>query len=305
LSFPLQRWLVWFGLACALYGAAIFALEQEQAGLAFTNLLSWHGLLAAGLCLLSYLLRGLRWLAWMRLQGRPLGLRDGLRFYLAGYAFTPTPGNLGEAVRGMLLVQQPLTLGRSLAVFGAERLADLMCLLLLALPVVGWLLPSLPLPLSIPLLALVVAMAVVLLSARGQRMLRQRLPWLADAWACLANRPDRWFTLTMLAWAAQGLAVWLLCVQAGLSLPPVLASAIYAAAMVGGALSMLPAGLGGTEALLVAMLAGQGASLGSAVMLTVMVRLLTLWFAVALGMACLFYSSLVRKDLRLDASHEP
>ena len=132
-------------------------------------------------------------------------------------------------------------------------------------------------------------------------MVMQRLPWLHAAWICLAHRPAQWFLLTLAAWSMQGLAVWLLCDLALVTASPLQASASYALAMVGGALSMLPAGLGGTEALLLAQLLAQGADLGAAVLLTVLARLLTLWFAVALGLVCLLYSVLLCKDMRLQA----
>lgn len=301
LSFPLRAWLLVFALAFGVYGISVFALTQGQAGPALAGLGSWHGLLAVALCLTSYLLRGQRWIAWMSLMGRPLGRLEGLRFYLAGYAFTPTPANIGEAMRGLLLKREPLTLSSSLALYGAERLADLLCLLLLALPLLGWLLPAGPYWAGA---ALLLGISLMLLVTRRWRpMLEQRLPWLAQAWDCLATRPANWFGLTLAAWLAQGLAIWLLfqqLLQAPIS--PLLATSMYATAMVGGALSMLPAGLGGTEAILVALLLGQGASLAIAILLTVMVRLLTLWFAVALGIACLLYSTLLRKDLRLGAA---
>ena len=101
----------------------------------------------------------------------------------------------------------------------------------------------------------------------------------------------------LLAWSAQGLAVALLCRAAGLDLSAWLAAGFYALAMVGGALSALPAGLGGTEAILLALLVGQGATLGTAVAVTVLVRLLTLWLAVALGLLALLYSVAIRKDI--------
>jgi uncharacterized protein (TIRG00374 family) len=94
------------------------------------------------------------------------------------------------------------------------------------------------------------------------------------------------------------LAVTLLCRAAGLDLSAWLAAGFYALAMVGGALSALPAGLGGTEAVLVALLVGQGAAVGTAVAVTVLVRLLTLWLAVALGLLALLYSVAIRKDIR-------
>jgi uncharacterized membrane protein YbhN (UPF0104 family) len=48
---------------------------------------------------------------------------------------------------------------------------------------------------------------------------------------------------------------------------------------------------------LLALLVGQGATLGKAVAVTVLVRLLTLWLAVALGLLALLYSVAIRKDI--------
>ena len=100
--------------------------ELNDAEVSVVRLASAAGLQAASLCLLNYGLRGLRWRFWMAQHGRHFGLWQGLRLYLAGYAFTPTPGNVGEAVRGLMLAHQPLGARQSLAIFGAERLADLL-----------------------------------------------------------------------------------------------------------------------------------------------------------------------------------
>jgi len=108
-----------------------------------------------------------------------------------------------------------------------------------------------------------------------------------------------WLALTLIAWSAQGLAVWLVCADNGLAIDVWAATGFYALAMVGGALSMLPAGLGGMEALLTGLLVAHGAALGVAVAVTVAVRLLTLWLAVAIGAVALFYSAAIRKDIRL------
>jgi uncharacterized membrane protein YbhN (UPF0104 family) len=234
--------------------------------------------------------------------GRHFGWLQGLRLYLAGYAFTPTPGNVGEALRGLLLVQQPLTARQSLAIFGAERLADLLCLLLLCLPVLGWLFgrgagsvsPTLLLGLAAAVLLL--ALLLVLLIVR-RRALRQRLGWLREAWQCLALRPLLWLGLTLAAWAAQGLAVWLICQDMQVDIPWLTASGFYAVAMVAGALSALPAGLGGTEAVLAGLLVARGATAGTALTITVLVRLLTLWLAVAIGLLALLYSAAIRKEI--------
>ena len=299
---PVKQLLLVLGLVATVYAVALLVGGTSPRA-ALAGLASLAGLQAAGLCLLSYGLRGLRWRAWMAHYGRHFGLLQGLRLYLAGYAFTPTPGNVGEALRGLMLARAPLGARQSLAIFGAERLADLLCLLLLCLPAAAWAWQQGALGRAPGwLTGLLLAGGIAALLAGGA-LLRFRhtllLPfgWLRDAWACLRLRPLVWFSLTLAAWGAQGLAVWLVGSQMGLSLGLPTATGFYAAAMVGGALSALPAGLGGTEAVLTGLLVAQGTAPASALAVTVMVRLLTLWLAVALGLLALLYSAVISRDL--------
>lgn len=301
---PLKQLLLVLGVVATAYAAALLVWgEGPRTSLA--GLWSLTGLQAAALCLLNYGLRGLRWRLWMAHYGRHFGLLQGLRLYLAGYAFTPTPGNVGEAVRGLMLARQPLGARQSLAIFGAERLADLLCLLLLCLPALGWawdqgLLQRAPawLPglLAAGLLAALLALGLLL---RFRRALLQRFGWLQQAWRCLRVRPLVWFALTLAAWAAQGVAVWLICRDMGVSLGLPTATGFYAVAMVAGALSALPAGLGGTEAVLTGLLVAHGAAAGNALGITVLTRLLTLWLAVAIGLLALLYSAAIAREISL------
>jgi glycosyltransferase 2 family protein len=302
LKFPLKRLLLALCAAATAYALVLLFTGGTAALETLKRLASPTGLLAAALCVLNYVLRGLRWRLWMAHYQRPLKLMEGLRLYLAGYTFTPTPGNIGEATRGLLLASRPLGAAQSLAIFGAERLADLLCLLLLCLPALWWLLHSSLAALSWwPVLALgtgLMAVTGVVLLMRFKAVLTTRYSWLQQAVQCLSTRPLTWLLLTLVAWGAQGLAVWLICTDSGLSIDVGVASGFYALAMVGGALSMLPAGLGGMEALMTGLLISHGAAAGVAVAITVSVRLLTLWLAVAIGAVALLYSAAVRKDIR-------
>ncbi|MBA4329845.1 MAG: TIGR00374 family protein [Polaromonas sp.] len=287
------------GAAATLYAVLLAVFAQASPMAPLRALASLAGLQAIALCLLNYLLRGLRWRLWMAHYGRPLKITEALRLYLAGYTFTPTPGNVGEAARGLLLARNPLSATQSLAIFGAERLADLLCLLLLCLPVAWWL-ADLVGPRQVAGLAgLAVALAVIVLALlfRFRQPLLRRFAWLREAWTCLATRPLLWLGLSLVAWAAQGVAVWLLCREAGVAVSALEATGFYALAMVGGALSLLPAGLGGMEALLTGLLVAHGASAGLALGITVQVRLVTLWLAVALGALALVYSAAIRRDI--------
>ena len=312
MKLPVKQLALILAGVMTLYGLAMYASGPALSLRVIESLASMSGLLALLLCLASYLLRGWRWRLWMAHFGRDLPPVQGLRLYLAGYTFTPTPGNVGEALRGMLLSRQPLSAGQSLAIYGAERLADLVCLLLLCLPGVVWLLQGSLLlhqsGLVIGVLALLVCgLAVAIGLKRHQGSLMARWPWLSQAWQCLTQRSWVCLSLTLLAWGAQGVAVWLICQENRLPVALSQASGFYALAMVGGAASMLPAGLGSMEAILTTLLMALGSDLGSATLVTVGVRLLTLWLAVAVGAMALLYSAAFAKDLSLTSFslHEP
>ena len=296
--------LLVLGAVGTAYAAALL-LWGGRIGDSMAPLGSWVGVQAGVLCLLNYALRGWRWRLWMAGYDRHFGVFQGLRLYVAGYAFTPTPGNVGEAVRTLMLADRPLTLTQSLAVFGAERLADLLCLLLLCVPAVVWALQLGVLVSGTAAALWLAAVAGVTLALAAvmiwtfRRRLVKRLPWLGEAVLCLTVQPAAWLALTLLAWAAQGAALWLLCEAAGVGISLTLAVGFYAVAMVAGALSALPAGLGGTEAVLTGLLMLVGTPAGQALAITVGVRLLTLWLAVALGVLALSYSAAIRKDIRL------
>ena len=297
---PLRHSLLILGLVMLVVWGLSQAVWQgwgdPQAPGVWRGLLSADGAIAAALCLLSYVLRGQRWRLWVAACGHPTTRRQGLRVYLAGYSLTPTPGNLGEAARGLLMRPQPLPTATSVAVFAAERWQDLLGLVLLALPAFAWAPFELPWPVVLVLGLLVLTLMWLSAQNRAWRgVLRlvpekvQRVLGLVQAQQCLQHRPGLTWGLTGLAWSAQGLAVWLMCRHHALPIDIVEASAAYCLSMVAGALTALPAGLGGTEASLVGLLSQQGVSTALALVVTLQVRLLTLWLAVAIGLLMLVY----------------
>ena len=303
---PIKQLLLMLGLVATAYAAALLVWGDSPGAMtaSLARLWSFTGLQAAALCLLGYGLRGMRWRLWMAHYGRHFGWLQGLRLYLAGYAFTPTPGNIGEATRGLMLASNPLGARQSLAIFGAERLADLLCLLLLCLPGVWWLASHEGVKDSRTVMLALAALGLVLLVGLAaafwlRAALSVRFAWLREAWHCLTVRPLVWFGLTLVAWAGQGVAAWLVCRELGVDITLVTVTGFYAVAMVAGALSALPAGLGGTEAVLAGLLAAHGASAGTALTETVLIRLLTLWLAVAIGIATLLYSAAIRREISL------
>lgn len=290
----------------AVFSVAAVAIDPAQVLAQIAHL---SPALLAGLLLLSllnYVLRLARW----RLYARRLDLHHPLGeealIYLASFSLTATPGKAGELLRVWLLKRRAgWPYARSLPLFLADRLSDLLALLVLALSGLSWavgapwavavtcavvgLLLRLflhPAPLIGTVNALYARLGVSLPRGRrrfGQlrRALRQGTR-LRSAPVWLAG-----FGLGLFGWGAEAAGLWLLLDALGSPIAPLDAAAVFALALIVGAVSMLPAGLGGTEAGMVALLLSLGVPAETAVAATLIVRVTTLWFAVGLGLLTL------------------
>ncbi len=285
--------------ALAYLGLSLWAGWGEvAAAVARVGPLVLAGLLA--LSLTNYLLRFLRWSGYLSLLGARPPWRINLAVYFAGFALTTSPGKLGETLRSVLLKPHGVAPAVSLAAFFAERLSDLLSIIVLASIGLWAYAPARPV-VALTLLAALVALIAV-----------QQDAWLAaiERWA--QARPQKWqkfarlvirlceivlhfrrcFTLRtmsaalavgVVAWLAEGLGFWWLLVALDHPVPLSTAVFIYAFAMLVGGLSFLPGGLGGSEAVMIALLTMNGLPASVAVTATLICRLATLWFAVAIG----------------------
>ncbi|MFZ3223540.1 MAG: lysylphosphatidylglycerol synthase domain-containing protein, partial [Rugosibacter sp.] len=89
------------------------------------------------------------------------------------------------------------------------------------------------------------------------------------------------------AWGLTSLAFVYLLVQLKINLPILAAIAIYPLAMLAGAASMLPGGIGSVEATIVVVLSLYGVSVGVATLAAIGIRLATIWFSVVCGFIAL------------------
>jgi uncharacterized protein (TIRG00374 family) len=294
----LTAWTV--ALAAAGYlGLSLWAGWREVAG-AFARVGAAVMLGILALSLLNYLLRFARWQHYLAILGHRVPLRPSARIYFAGFALTTTPGKMGELLRGFMLKPLGVPLVESTAAFFSERAADLLAILLLCASVF-WLYPN-----GAPLVAgALVFVAAAIVAVQWTGWIHALDAWAArkgGRWSALAKLCElilsfracfRWTTLSwalvigIVAWGAEALAFHWLLSALGHPLPLALSVFIYAFAMLVGALSFLPGGLGGSEAAMVALLVANGLPEAEAVSATILCRLATLWFAVALGAAAL------------------
>lgn len=266
-----------------------------QVGLAGTAI-------ALALSLVNYGLRFLRWQMYLALLGHHVYWPESLRIYMGGFGFTILPVKVGETIRSVFLKQHGVSYPESLAAYFSEHFSNFISMLLLA--AVGmWIYPQAK-PLGVILAVLILAVLIVLqqtrwlqaLEAIAQNRLPARLARLVTHSIEIVLHSGRCFRLPMLlqgitlgvvAWGAEGVAFYYIMQVLGSDLSLQAALFIYAFSMLIGALSFLPGGLGGVEASMVALLMLNNVAQPQAVAATVLIRLATLWFAVALGIIAL------------------
>lgn len=258
-------------------------------------------LLATLLSLLNYALRIVRWRSYLAHLGHALTFRFAALTFTAGFAFTLSPGKVGEMVRARYYKNMGIPFSHVAAAFFTERLIDLLAMVTVALLAVASLADSYRWVLwgTVGGMGLILFLLAGLSWDRLERvfMRRQDLPERlrhAGAGICRMFGSARallridmlllGFALALAAWSVEGIG---LKVIGGMIPSPHLelsaALGIYSVAIIIGALSFLPGGLGSTEAVMVALLVAYGYSMPDAMLLTLVCRLLTLWFAVGLG----------------------
>ncbi len=293
-------------IAAASLGYLAIALWSGWQEVTWAALQVGAGGMAAVLAmsLLNYALRFLRWQMYLAELDHHLPWFVSGRIYLAGFALTTTPGKAGEAIRSVLLERWGVGYSASLAALLSERLSDLSAIVLWAL----WGLPYHPQarPIVVAAAAGAALAAVVLSQAwwlrrghdEGHAARRGGLaPWrrrlahlLFEARRC--HRPRLLVAataLSLVAWSAEAAAFHWILGWLGADYSARFAFFVYAVSMLAGALSFLPGGLGGAEAAMVGLLVWKGLALPQAVAATVLIRLATLWFAVALGVIALVF----------------
>jgi len=294
-----RRALLALGLLTLTYLGALAWLDASNQ--VFRALPTMARMLPAlmGLSLLSYGLRYLRW-RWLlrRFANRPAPWR-GFLAYVAGFAFTASPGKAGELVR--IRYHAPFGIGGA-QVFSAflfERACDVVAVLVLSCLALEQ--PGL-LALAAAFVAMLLATIGVLarwpalfgraadaLARRGHPKLAGMLRAVRDGFAgCRVwlTLPDLSIGLAigLAAWALTALSLVLLLAQLGFTLGWTAALSTYPLAMLVGAASMLPGGIGSTELAIVALLTPLGVPVGTATLAAVGVRFATLWFAIACGL---------------------
>ncbi len=295
----LIRPLLWSILAAvAIYGGSVIVsdLNAVSESIAKLGLVGWT--IVLGLSLANYGLRFVRWELYLRRLHSRIPVLRSLAYYLGGFAFTTTPGKAGEAVRSLYLKRHGVTYVHSLAAFFTERFVDLVAMVLLAL-VAALTFPDYQWPVLVVTVVVVAFLPLIhakpfhaflgrqldrLPSEKLRSIGSRLLDLLGSASTLLRSGPlYAGIVLALVAWGAEGVAFHIILEALGIDTSLGLAVGIYSVSVLAGAVSFIPGGLGSTEAVMILLLKLVGADTPTAVAATLICRLATLWFAVAIG----------------------
>ena len=294
--------LAGYGLILLLYLVVLLMADKNKGFFEYGPAALAQLPVLMSLALLSYGLRYVRWYCLLKWSGHPGPLLGGWWAYLSGFALTATPGKVGELLRIRYFGRLGVSADRVVSAFVFERALDLAVVFVLAALFIAdehmfWLAASF---VSMFLVALVVAglypeilrqLSVFCVQKQWMRSSR-----LFEFLANVLRGCRAWIKpLPMVISLMIGAAAWLLTSFAfvylldrlDIQMPWLAALSTYPMAMLAGASSMLPGGVGSTEAAIVLQLKWNDVDTTTALLVAVVIRLGTMWFSVVCGLAAI------------------
>lgn len=288
-----------FALMVAGLGALAAATGWDDTWEAIARITGAQLALLLILSLVNYLARGLRWHVFARRLGLGTGLLQNLRHFMGGFALSATPGRVGELVRMRWIARETgWSFERSAPLVLIDRGADLVAMALILGAAIGLaaggITGAVPLVITALLTAYIATHPQLLrgladLTYRLTGRLARLLVRVRRAARSLAAFRGPWTlalatALGLVGWLAEGYALHLLLVWLGAGIDPWMAIAIFIFATLVGGLTGAPGGVGGAEAVMIALLTLEGVPLTAAIPATLVIRLTTLWFAIVIGL---------------------
>lgn len=297
-----RKILISVGFAGIIYLAFSFYADFNQVAGAFAKF-SWLSLIPVlALSYLNYFARFLKWHYYIKLLKINLSYRDSFSIFMSGLVMSVTPGKMGELLKVYLvreLTNEPVS--KTGPIVLVERITDFLSLILIAaagayaynyggIVVMGT---------AVFFVSLTVFLSNHTLTMKTMKIL-EKIHILSrfmtgieksyeSSYLMLKLRPLLLMTLLSLgSWFFECLGYYIILTNFGVDVSLFWAAFSYGFSTIVGAIAMLPGGLGLTDGTLTFMLIGHGTGPETGVASTFIIRMATLWFAVAVGSISVF-----------------
>jgi len=253
-------------------------------------------LLVPMLCLatLNFLIRFAKWQYYLSSLDIRIKRFESLLIFLSGFSLAITPGKIGEIIRSYFIkITHQVPVSKTAPIIFADRLTDLIGLLVISgIGVVSYKYGAY----VIGGVGLVVITMLFFVSQKTYLMkilLKTKNSKLINAYesSCrLLNLKSLIVAipLSVIAWFCEAIVLYLTYRALGLQVGFQIAIFIYSFSMIIGAISMLPGGLGLTEGSIASLSILAKMSKSQAAVATLVVRVVTLWYAIIIGLVAMF-----------------
>ncbi len=249
------------------------------------------------LSLANYYFRYLKWDYYLSLLKVNIKKIDSFSIFMSGLIMSVTPGKMGELLKAYLVKEVSKTpVSKTWPIIFAERITDFISLIMITLIgayifnfgrgiVIG-------VGLFFVLLLIVISNKKIAFSIIKQleknKFLKKHLKSIHNAYESsyqmLKPKPlIKMVLLSLVAWSFECLGYHIILINFGMKISFLWAAFSYGFSTIVGALTMLPGGLGVTEGSLTFMLIKNNFPKDLAVASTFIVRIVTLWFSVLVG----------------------
>ncbi len=292
-----KKLLISIALAGLLYlGFTIYA-EVDQLIFAFKKF-NW---LLIPLILLfaffNYLIRFFKWQYYLSLLEVKINFWNSLSIFFSGFVMSITPGKMGELLKSYLVKEVTGTpISKTAPIILLERITDFFSLIIIA--IVGAYFFEFGKEISVGI-GIIFLGIIIILSNRQLAIpvikFLERFKFLHKYIESVHSAYDSSYKmlrfkplilmllLSAAAWFFECLGYQIILSNFGVKLGLFWASFAYAFSTIVGAITMLPGGLGATEGSLTFLVIQEGFSKEIAVASTFIIRVVTLWFAVLIG----------------------
>ncbi len=251
----------------------------------------------------NYIVRFIKWEYYLRLLDIKIPLDQSMKIFFSGLSMSASPGKMGEVLKSFLLKEiynEPIS--KTASIIFAERLTDFLSLTFLTIIGIYFFQYS---AIWIYFVLFFFMMVIIIISNRRiagfliravnnfsfLKLHSSKIINLYES-ANLLLQPKpllRMILLSTFSWFFECFAFYLILINFDLNVTILFPTFVYAISTIAGAVSMLPGGLGVTEGSLSLILISSGISKEIAVAATLIIRVVTLWFAVLLGAIVLFF----------------
>ncbi|OGU69252.1 MAG: hypothetical protein A2W30_07965 [Ignavibacteria bacterium RBG_16_36_9] len=298
-----QKVIISVVIAGVLYLAFTIYADFTQVINAFGNFNLLLLPLLLFLSFLNYFTRFLKWDYYLSVVKVKMKKIDSLSTFMSGLIMSVTPAKLGEVLKSVLVKEitgEPIS--KTAPIILAERVTDFLSLLLIA--IAGAYVFNYGGNITI-IVAVFFVILIIIISNKKIALpiinLSERIPLIKkyihnihsayeSSYQLLKLKPLILMTiLSLISWGFECLGYYFILVNFDVDFGLLWASFSYSFSTIIGAISMLPGGLGLTEGSLTYLLMEKGITADISVATTFIVRAVTLWFAVLVGIVSLSF----------------